>query len=199
MCRISISDKEIDRFWKKVNIRSSDECWEWMASCNKKGYGRVKAFGTMTLAHRVSFFISNGYLTDGLFVCHTCDNPSCCNPIHLWEGTNDDNMQDCIAKGRHISQNPSSVSGENHFYNRKPELRPKGEKNSRAKLKDADVIEIIRMTREGIIPRNQIALMYGVSKGVIGKIAARLSWKHLTCPKQGGHNGKVGSSTGDEQ
>ncbi|NOR58444.1 MAG: hypothetical protein GQ474_07975 [Sulfurimonas sp.] len=75
-------------------------CWEWLGYCNKKGYGVVTINGSSTLAHRVSYQLKYGGEISGLCVCHTCDNPSCGNPEHLWVGTNQDNMDDKVKKGR---------------------------------------------------------------------------------------------------
>ncbi|MGY6156641.1 HNH endonuclease signature motif containing protein [Paraburkholderia graminis] len=79
------------------------ECWEWTASRNKGGYGQaicwLKTHGTI-LAHRLSYIHFKGPIPVGHDICHTCDNPSCINPDHLWDGTPKENMRDMIRKGR---------------------------------------------------------------------------------------------------
>lgn len=76
-------------------------CWVWEWSTQKRGYGDFRAFGkTHYLAHRASYAAYKGEIPDGLHVMHKCDNRSCCNPDHLTLGTNQDNIQDSVNKGR---------------------------------------------------------------------------------------------------
>ena len=91
-----------DPFWRLINNTTIDQgCWNWTAYKNNEGYGRLRAGGEKVLAHRLSYSIFKGEIAEGLFVCHTCDNPACINPEHLFLGTHQDNVSDCVAKGRH--------------------------------------------------------------------------------------------------
>lgn len=94
-----LSDSDKERFWAKVDRRGPDECWPWRAATDRDGYGAFNVRAAMFGAHRVSWKITTG-ATPTKCVCHTCDNPRCVNPAHLWLGTHQDNMQDKIAKGR---------------------------------------------------------------------------------------------------
>jgi hypothetical protein len=89
----------MQRFWDKVD--KSGDCWLWTASKTHQGYGYFRFDGTMRKAHRMSWLLANGEIPDEMFVCHTCDNPSCVNPEHLWLGNNQDNMDDMNIKSRH--------------------------------------------------------------------------------------------------
>lgn len=90
------------RFWEKVNrTNNPSECWNWVASKLKHGYGKISVSRSVwKLSHRISWEIAFGEIPDGLFVCHKCDNPSCVNPNHLFVGTAKQNTQDMISKGR---------------------------------------------------------------------------------------------------
>lgn len=90
------------RFWPKVDVRGPDECWPWTASRNIHNYGRLGrgGGGGEIGAHRASWMINRGEIPAGLFVCHRCDNPPCCNPAHLFLGTSRDNTRDMVSKGR---------------------------------------------------------------------------------------------------
>ena len=92
-----------ERFWSKVNrVEDPDECWEWIPKARHKfGYGIFmdRPYGTKK-AHRVAWELTNGEIPNGLMVLHTCDNPPCCNPNHLFLGTAQDNSLDMMSKGR---------------------------------------------------------------------------------------------------
>lgn len=88
------------RFWDRVAKRAPDECWPYTGSTRANGYGRLRLHGKYELAHRLAYRFSVGEIKDDLNVCHTCDNPPCCNPNHLFLGTDVDNARDKVAKGR---------------------------------------------------------------------------------------------------
>ncbi len=99
------------RFWAKVN--KTESCWIWTASKNKAGYGFFWPTAERWIgAHRYSYYLANGKFDQMKFVCHSCDNPSCVNPNHLFLGSNSDNIKDASIKGRLYKQfNKSKVCG----------------------------------------------------------------------------------------
>ncbi len=97
----SIPERENERFWRQVDRRSANECWEWRGCFSQDGrYGSARYRGTLFRAHRLAFVLNGGIIPDGLVLCHSCDNTRCCNPAHLWVGTQADNIHDWVMKGK---------------------------------------------------------------------------------------------------
>ncbi len=89
------------KFWSRVAITANpDRCWEWLAG-KAHGYGvHSEGRGKTVGSHRLAYQITYGEFNARLHVCHRCDNPGCCNPNHLFLGTQKDNAKDREAKGR---------------------------------------------------------------------------------------------------
>lgn len=91
------------RLWTKVDQRGPDECWPWTGRWRVRDYGmlgRGSRNDGAVLAHRAAWEVTHGPVPEGLCVLHSCDNPPCCNPAHLFLGTQADNMRDMAAKRR---------------------------------------------------------------------------------------------------
>lgn len=145
--------------WAGVSVRGLDECWPWQRGRNKRGYGRVSFDGVNCLAHRLIWILTFGEIEDDLFVLHSCDNPPCCNPKHLFLGTHLDNARDKISKGR---------------------LRvPLGEDHVHSKLTDDLVTEVRRLCDEGCLSQRSIAKRLGVSQSLVSLVRTGKAWRHV--------------------
>lgn len=120
----------IDRILEKI-IKKDNGCWVFTGHINFFGYGMIKIggkYGVPTHAHREVFKHFKGEIPSGLFVCHKCDNPPCCNPDHLFLGTHQDNMDDMKRKGRR--KNPFGEKSYNNKFSK--ELVAKIKKDPRS-------------------------------------------------------------------
>lgn len=152
------------RFWAKVDKRGPDECWPWTAGLGNGGYGKIKLEKTRidVQSHVMAFELANGLLPKGKIVCHSCDNPPCCNPRHLWEGTQSQNHADMVKKGRHRTGFSSLV----------------GSRNPHARLNEEQAKEIKVLIAKGM-QNTKIAESFPVSHHTISRIRLGMLWKHV--------------------
>lgn len=162
MTRAYYRGRPDERFWRRV-YKLANGCWEWTGSRSTAGYG---TFGVTTerttTAHRFSWEIHNGPIPRGLFVCHSCDNPPCVNPAHLFLGTATDNNADMRAKGRGCD--PPRKAGEHHH---------------RALLTSAQVTEIRRRYIPRVVTRRMLAEEFGVSVATIKAVIDGRNWREV--------------------
>lgn len=160
----------LDRFWALVEApRVPDQCWTWTGGKSQKGYGRFLVAGKMEAAHRVAYTVANGPIPAGMFVCHSCDNPRCVNPAHLWTGTPKQNNDDAIAKGRMVPK-PKGV---------KPACLGTG--NQTTVLDAAQVQEMRERVSRGEKPAG-LAREFGVHKQTAYDIVHGKTWTGVGGP-----------------
>jgi len=151
-----LTDENKRNFHKKISTTPTETgCLEWLAWKLPTGYGQFGIKGKLFSSHRIAYFLATGVDPYELCVCHTCDNPSCVNFLHLFLGTPKENVQDREKKGRN-----------------KP---PYGNAHGMAKLKESDIPLIRSDPRKYRI----IAVDYGVNPCQIGRIKRGQIWKHV--------------------
>ena len=160
-----------ERFWEKVD-RSGD-CWVWTAAKKPepRPYGFFAVDGRNKLAHRHAYEMAYGPIPDGLCVLHRCDNPPCVRPAHLFLGTNRDNTQDMLAKGRF-----TPASGLTHGSITKPAALAHGEMLPQTKL-TPDLVRDIRQRVAQGESMCSLAKAHGVHRVTIRQIITGQSWK----------------------
>lgn len=96
----SPDDRRLRPFWERVRVQDNG-CWDHLgAPTSNNGYPRIRRKRQRWVTHRYVWYLAEGRIPRDLEVCHTCDNPVCVNPFHLFLGTHTDNMRDMVAKGR---------------------------------------------------------------------------------------------------
>lgn len=160
----AFSDSDYPRFWSKVNILGENDCWEWLAYRNHKGYG-VFGMGTwkepvIVLANRVVLTLELGrQIEDGMEAAHDCNNPPCCNPRHVIESTHFDN---CLYRDSLGRLHP-----------------PIGEKNGNSKLTLDKVIEIRELYSVGDRSYRSLGRQFSVSNVLVREIVKQRIWKDV--------------------
>lgn len=159
--------KDIFDYLKRRSKKTETDCWEWQLSRVGGDYGYFhwraanRITGT-TYAHRAAYISVHEQILDGATViCHSCDNPICINPDHLFRGVQRDNIEDMWNKDR-----------------QQKNLGRVGEKNGSAKI-DGETVKVIRNQAELGISHRQIAKLHGLTPEAISAIVKRKTWKHI--------------------
>lgn len=146
---MNLTPDDIWRFRNRVIWMPGDQCHVW-AGTKLKGtsYGQFWLNAKFEYSHRVAFFIANGPFDEELNVLHTCDNPPCCNPQHLFLGTHKDNAQDCLNKGRFSE----------------------GERSGACRISDNDCNSLVELYQSGGFTQEQLAARFGISGSQASRI-----------------------------
>ena len=147
---------------QRVLVDAQTGCWVWQRGLMQNGYGQMQYKGRSSmLAHRAAYDVFVGPLVEGLYVCHTCDNPACVNPAHLVQASAQWNAQDMKAKQRGNYANCCKGTQVKHL----------------AKLSEEQVQKIRALG--GYYTQAELAIMFGVTSPVINKVLNRKTWKHI--------------------
>lgn len=142
-----------EKFWSRVRRAGANDCWPWLGA-RDGGYGQLSYQGKIWRAHRLAWKLTRGSFRN--FVLHRCDNPICCNPKHLFLGTQADNNRDRMLKGR---------DGDH-----------KGMKHGRAVLTDK-AVKFIRAKPE--FSGADLARRFGVTRTTVSRVRLWKSWTHV--------------------
>lgn len=156
----NFTPSDIERFWSRIDQSGGpDACWPFLVAGGRlpKRYGLFKLRGRSIGAHRVAFFLTHGYWPEP-YGLHSCDNPPCCNPTHIFAGTPAENVRDMIAKGRRVL-----VCGEQHGNSK---LTPETVRAIRAAVSLGELHHVV-------------AVRYGVNQSTVTRITNRQKWRHL--------------------
>jgi HNH endonuclease len=168
MPRVS-RESVVQGFWACiVSGKDVDACWGWNGSLDKNGYGWFMGTGRTRVglagrASKVMWTLVNGEIPEGMCVCHECDNPPCCNPLHLFLGTVADNNRDRDEKGRRRHTPP-------HL-------------SKQAKLNWSMVDEIRSRYRPRQVTMRTLADDYGVTPEIIRRVVSCEAWKDQDRPR----------------
>lgn len=145
-------------FWSRAGRGALDECWLWSGARTGAGYGVVTLLGREVSVHRLAWELERGPIPVGMSVLHRCDVRHCCNPAHLFLGSQADNIADMVSKRR--------------------QFRPEGVRHHNAKLCDEQVIAARqrRSMGEGV---TALAREYGVSPATMCDALRGRTWSHV--------------------
>ena len=142
-----------ERLYGRIETIPEVGCWIFIGALDSSGYGQIMYKTRKWIAHRLSWFLTNGGIPAGMYVCHKCDTPSCINPSHLFLGTCKDNHADRNNKNR----------------------QAKGVANGNSVLGERDVKNILLDNR----PIKIISSAYGVCEATIWNVKNRRTWRHV--------------------
>jgi HNH endonuclease len=170
---ISLTDDVLKEKLERDSLKIPEcGCWIWMRGLDKDGYGQASRRAKNIRAHRLSWLLFRGALTEGMVIMHQCDVPQCVNPYHLEQVTQITNNNDKMQKGRH-----RVASGDQHYLRRNPFAR-NGDKSSRSKVTESQAIEIRARFIAGALQK-ELAVDFGITRSAISGIVTRRTFAHI--------------------
>jgi len=157
----SRTDPVRPRFEERYEVNDDTGCWEWTAGTTDYGYGALSVEGDAEGAHRVSYRLHNGEIPDGAIICHTCDNPPCVNPDHLYAGDAESNAQDAKDAGNIP--------------------RPHGTEGPKAKLTEEEVVTFREKYANGATMAD-LSEEYDVSMATVSRITSGDAYPNIGGP-----------------
>lgn len=151
------ASKQLERFHSSYKIDSETGCWNWQLHLSPDGYGRCYFNGSNVRAHRLSYELHNGPFPRHLYICHSCDNPRCVNPLHLFAGTQSENMLD--------KKNKNRAKGIN-----------KRTSNGNSKLSERDIETVFELLGAGL-SQSKVASLVNSTQSHISRIKNRQRWR----------------------
>lgn len=161
------NNAKMQRFWSKVS--KTDSCWLWTGERSQFGHGRFLYNSVRVGAHRFSYETFVGPIPDGMFVCHKCDVPQCVNPEHLFVGTQKENIQDCVRKGRWVQAKLKAQH---------PEWCARGEQAGNSALKTEQALTALSMLLCGVTLKI-VGETFGITQATASQIRSGKTWKHI--------------------
>jgi len=166
----NLTEKIVKRFWSYVDIRTPTQCWEWKKGLFQNGYGQFRVGKYKIRTHRLAFYLRRKYLPEDKYICHSCDNPKCCNPSHLFDGTPKQNSQDRDEKGR---------TGDGGSTMKRLTGMARGINNPAHRLNPYQVNRIKYIyANDGIYTMKKLGKMFGVCTSTIRNIIREKTWHY---------------------
>lgn len=157
------------RFWSKVAVSNrNNACWHWKASKHRFGYGYFRISKKTYTAHRLALIFFSGIEEKELNVLHSCDNPSCCNPLHLRWGTDLENHLDAVKRKRHVSPPRNCTKPPIHY----------GINNFQTKMTE-DMVLNLRKDRYLGLNYKELSTKYKISYSTVSQICNYKTWKYI--------------------